>query len=180
MCIRSSSIRRSSMRSLLAFSLVYALPALAQAPQLGVPIAEREVQSLTVFADGEGLPSGQGSVAEGKAINERLCLACHGVNGQDGINDQLSGGHIGLALVPQKRTIGSYWPYATPIFDYIRRAMPYANPGTLADDQVYALTTYLLHVNDIVPAGMVLDAKTLASIKMPNRERFFSEFKLPK
>ena len=100
--------------------------------------------------------------------------------GQSGINDRLAGGHVALDEIPQARTLGSFWPYAVPIFDYIRRAMPYANPGTLRDDEVYALTAYLLHVNGVIEADTILNAERLAAIKMPNRDRFFSQFKLPK
>ena len=151
----------------------------AEVPRLGEPIEESDVGGITVFANGYGLPEGKGSVAEGRSIYERQCIACHGLDGQGGINDQLVGGHVGLDSIPQKRTIGSYWPYAVPVFDYIRRAMPYANPGSLTNDEVYSLTAYLLYANEILPENAVLDARSLRSVKLTKRERFFSDFRLP-
>ena len=168
-----------SMYRLVLGLFLFTANASAEVPQLGEPVDESEVNAITVFADGAGLPQGQGSVAEGRLIYERQCIACHGVGGQGGINDQLVGGHVGLEEIPQKRTIGSYWPYAVPVFDYIRRAMPYANPGSLTNDQIYALTAYLLHANGVVAEDAVLDAESLRAIQMPNRVRFFSDFKLP-
>ncbi len=151
----------------------------ADKPGLGVPISELDVGALTVFSTGAGLPAGQGDVDGGKRLYEKRCIACHGVGGQGGINDQLSGGHVGLDAVPSARTIGSFWPYAPPLFDYVRRAMPFAEPGTLQDDEVYALVAYLLFVNGIVAEDTILDAEKLSRVSMPNRDRFFSEFQLP-
>lgn len=162
-----------------ALLLMVSANVMAEAPRLGEPVGEAEVGAITVFANGEGLPPGQGSVLQGRAIYQQQCLACHGVEGQGGINDQLVGGHVAFDDVPQARTIGSYWPYAAPVFDYIRRAMPYANPGSLSNDQVYALTAYLLYANELLSEDATLDAGALAAIRLPNRERFFSQFKLP-
>ena len=168
------------MRNFLWLCCLIPTFAFADTPGLGQPIDESEVGSLTVFASGQGLPEPQRSVSAGRILYERDCFACHGEEGRGSLNDQLAGGHVGLDAIPEKRTIGSYWPYAAPVFDYVRRAMPYANPGSLTDDEVYALTAYLLYVNDVVPADTVLDAEKLKQVKMPNRERFFSSFKLPK
>ncbi len=125
----------------------------ADKPGLGIAISEDEVGALTVFSTGVGLPDGQGDVAVGRQLYDKLCMACHGIGGRGGINDQLAGGHVGLDEVPSTRTIGSFWPYAPPLFDYIRRAMPFAEPGTLQNDEVYALVAYLLYVNGVVPEG---------------------------
>lgn len=169
------------MRRLLQAGLLcgLALHVAAEVPKLGEPVSESSVGGLTVFADGQGLPAGSGSVADGRGLYERQCLSCHGVDGQGGINDQLAGGHVALSEIPVRRTVGSFWPYAPPLFDYVRRAMPFLNPGTLTNDQVYALVAYLLHVNGVVDGDATMDAERLAAIKLPNRSRFFSEFKLP-
>ena len=160
--------------------LVFSVPAaFADGPNLGVPIEESAADSITIFADGRGLPPGSGDVAAGKALFETQCAACHGAGGQQGTNDWLVGGHVALDEQPRHRTVGSYWPYAPPLFDYIRRAMPYRNPGTLTSDEIYALVAYLLHANGLWPQDQPLDAKGLAGIKMPNRARFFSRYPLP-
>ncbi len=135
------------------------------APQLGKPASENDLKTLTlnVFPDGQGLPSGSGTVEQGQSLYAQHCVSCHGSEGQNGINDALAG---------PVRTIGSYWPYATTIFDYINRAMPYREPGSLSHDEVYALTAYLLHINGILDEGANLDAATLKRIEMPNRDNF--------
>lgn len=164
---------------ILLLSLCVGGAAFAETPGLGVPVKESAITSITVFADGENLPPGSGTVAEGERLYQQQCMSCHGVDGRDGINAPLVGGHAALHQSPAQRTIGSFWPYAVPVFDYIRRAMPYAEPGTLTDDQVYALVAYLLHANDIVGADARLNADSLRAVKMPNRARFFSQFDLP-
>ena len=151
----------------------------ADTPDLGVPITESEVQDITVQANGDGLPPGQGSVRQGEQLYTQHCMACHGVGGKGGINDQLQGGGKPLHEAVEVRTIGSYWPYAATVFDYVRRSMPYAQPGSLSNDEVYALTAYLLFLNKIVEGDTELDAAGLRAVKMPNRTRFFSRYKLP-
>lgn len=151
----------------------------AAGPQLGQPITPDETPSLVIWPDGRGLPAGEGSVPAGHTLYARHCLACHGVDGRDGLNDTLVGGQVGPDQVPAQRTIGSYWPYATSLYDYIRRAMPYQSPGSLTDEEVYALVAYLLYLNQIIEEDTVLDAERLAEIEMPNRYRFHSRFELP-
>ena len=129
--------------------------------------------------DGRGLPAGSGSVEQGKAVYDQQCASCHGANLQGGIGDKLIGGRGTLvnddpAKAPVK-TIESYWPYATTIFDYVKRAMPFTAPDSLSNDQVYAVTAYILSEAKIVPPGTVLDAKTLAAVKMPNRDGFIPD-----
>ncbi|HZI82878.1 MAG TPA: cytochrome c [Casimicrobiaceae bacterium] len=132
-----------------------------------------------VMPDGRGLPPGSGSAEQGKAVYEQQCAACHGPNLQGGIGDKLIGGRGSLVNNdPTKapvKTIESYWPYATTIFDYVKRSMPFNAPDSLSDDQVYAVTAYILSEARIVPPDTVLDAKSLAAVKMPNREGFIAD-----
>jgi cytochrome c len=127
---------------------------------------------IDVRADGAGLPAGSGSVAQGQAIYQARCLACHGVNGEKGVAPRLAGGQGTLATKSPVLTVGSYWPYATTLYDYIHRAMPQDSPQSLTPGEVYAVTAYTLHLNGIVKADAVLDAASLAAIRMPNRDGF--------
>jgi cytochrome c len=102
------------------------------------------------------------------------CLACHGPEGANGVNDRLVGGQGTLTSATPVKTIGSYWPYATTVFDYVRRAMPYPAPHSLSDAEAYAVTAYLLHLNGIIGADDVMDATSLPKVKMPNRDGFRS------
>lgn len=157
-----------------ALAFLAATTVLAQGPDLGEPIAPTELAGLdlVILPDGSNLPSGRGSVTAGATLYARMCLACHAEGGEGGLSDRLAGGHGSLATGAPVRTLGSYWPEAITIFDYVRRAMPYTAPGSLSDDEVYALTAYLLHLNDIVAADAQLDARGLAAIRMPNRNGF--------
>lgn len=135
--------------------------------------AEIAALDIDVAPDGTGLPAGQGTVAEGQPLYVAQCAACHGTAGE-GV-PQVGNRLVGREAIDStgwNRTIGNYWPYATTVFDYIRRTMPFDRPGSLSDEQVYALTAYLLHLNDFVPAGAVMDARTLPQVVMPARERF--------
>ncbi|HWM27264.1 MAG TPA: cytochrome c [Woeseiaceae bacterium] len=157
-----------------SIGLAYARLCDAQSPMLGEPVSEAELADIdyVVLPDGRGLPSGSGTAAEGKDVYEQHCLACHGASGADGINDRLVGGHGTIDTARPEKTVGSYWPYATTLFDYIRRAMPYQTPGSLSADEVYGLTAYVLFLNDIVDENERLNADTLPAVKMPNRENF--------
>lgn len=130
--------------------------------------------NIDVSPEGGGLPAGAGSVAQGAALFAAKCVACHGATGEGGPGGQLVGGAGTLATAKPVRTIGSFWPYATTVYDYIHRAMPWDKPGSLAPNEVYALTAYLLNRNGILPADAVLHAATLAQVKMPNRAGFTS------
>jgi S-disulfanyl-L-cysteine oxidoreductase SoxD len=152
-----------------------AAPVLAQAPQLGQPIAPADIApwDISIGPDGAGLPPGRGTAAEGEAVYAAKCQACHGEKGAGRPNDALVGG-IG-SLVPDKapvKTVGSYWPYATTLFDYIRRAMPFQESQTLTSDEVYAVSAYILNLNGIVGTNDVLDAQSLPNVRMPNRDGF--------
>lgn len=145
-----------------------------QSPGLGVEATPEQVAgwALTIMPDGTGLPPGSGTVAEGAAVFQQKCIACHGPEGQNGINDRLVGGHGTLSSDRPVKTIGSYWPYATTIFDYIRRAMPFTAPMSLDNDEVYALTAYLLSINGIIDDDVVIDAQSLPGVEMPNAGNF--------
>jgi mono/diheme cytochrome c family protein len=152
--------------------------ALAEPPRggFGRPATPAEIAAadIDVRADGMGLPPGRGSVAEGEALYATSCAACHGERGQKPVSPalRLTGGRGTLATPNAVQTVGSFWPYATTLFDYIRRAMPFPAPQSLPADQVYALTAYILRLDDIVADGTVLDADSLAKVRMPNRDGF--------
>jgi cytochrome c len=133
---------------------------------------EIELWDIDVRPDGKGLPEGSGTVVQGKAVFEDNCSGCHGVNGQDGIKDRLVGGRGTLASENPIKTVGSFWPYATTLFDYIHRAMPYQAPGSLSVDDTYAVAAYILSLNGILPADGKLDKQTLPQVQMPNRNGF--------
>lgn len=127
---------------------------------------------IDVRPDGAGLPPGSGSVAVGRAIYEARCASCHGAGGVGASAPALVGGAGTLATRRPVRTIGSFWPYATTVYDYIYRAMPWDRPMSMAPDEVYAVTAYLLNANKLVPDDAVMDAKTLPAVRMPNRDGF--------
>ena len=147
-------------------------------PGLGVPATAAQIESadVSIGPDGAGLPPGAGTPAQGEAIFNTKCLACHGPQGSGTVNDQLVGGQGTLTSPAPIKTIGSYWPYATTVFDYLRRAMPYPTPHSLSDPEVYALTAYLLSLNGVIAKDAVMDAKTLPQVKMPNRGNFIVSF----
>jgi cytochrome c len=130
---------------------------------------------IDVSPDGAGLPEGHGSVADGRKVYGEKCAVCHGAQGEGGPMDRLAGGQGSLANAKPVKTIGSFWPYATTVFDYVRRAMPFNAPQTLSNDEVYAVTAYVLHLNGIVGADAVLDAATLPAVRMPNRDGFVAD-----
>ena len=147
---------------------------LAVLPQLGSPATQEQIEAwdISIGPAGDRLPAGSGTATTGAGIYAAKCAACHGEDGTGGPNDALVGGHDTLASAEPVRTIGSYWPYATTIFDYIRRAMPYTEPQSLTASETYALTAYLLHLNGIIDAEFVIDASTLPQVVMPNAEGF--------
>jgi cytochrome c len=126
---------------------------------------------IDVRPDGEGLPAGSGSVAEGRRVYLAICAACHGPTGVEGPNDRLVGTDPWEEW-PATRTVGNYWPYATTLYDYIRKAMPQNAPGSLSPNDTYAVIAYLLHMNALLPADAELDAAALTAIEMPARDRF--------
>jgi S-disulfanyl-L-cysteine oxidoreductase SoxD len=149
----------------------------AHAYDFGRPATAEEIKlwDIDVRPDGKGLPEGSGTVARGKSVYEQNCEACHGPNGQGGIKDRLVGGHGSIATDTPVKTVGSYWPYATTLFDYIHRAMPYQAPGSLSVDDTYAVAAYILNLNGILPPDGKLDWNTLPAINMPNRAGFIPD-----
>jgi mono/diheme cytochrome c family protein len=154
-----------------------AVAALGQSQQykLGRPAMPEEIRELdiSVAPDGSGLPKGQGTVVQGQRIYETLCANCHADRGQGMLQyPSLAGGQGSLKSSNPVRTVGSYWPYATTVWDYIHRKMPYARPGTLTPNQTYAVTAFVLYLNGILDREAELDETTLPCVKMPNRNGF--------
>jgi len=130
---------------------------------------------IDVTPDGVGLPPGSGTAAKGKDVFTRRCETCHGPTGTEGPQDTLAGGKGSLATPKPLKTVGSYWPYATTLWDYINRAMPFDHPSTLTPDEVYSAAAYVLFLNGIVGEQDVLDQTTLPKVQMPNRNGFVAD-----
>jgi S-disulfanyl-L-cysteine oxidoreductase SoxD len=158
-----------------AATFIAAGAALAESPNLGRVATPEEIASwdISIAPDGAGLPPGGGTSEQGEAVYAAKCLACHGENGAGKPNDALAGGRGTLVgdQAPVK-TVGSFWPYATTIFDYVRRAMPLNDSKSLTNDETYAIVAYLLQINGIIGRGEQIDASTLPAIRMPNRDGF--------
>ncbi|MCJ2079657.1 cytochrome c [Methylobacterium sp. E-016] len=170
------------LRSVLAISAILTLVGPGAADPLtrlgvGRPATPSAIAAwdIDVRADGRGLPPGRGTVREGAAVFAARCAGCHGAQGEGAAADALVGGRGTLATAKPLRTIGSYWPYATTLFDYVRRAMPFDAPQSLTPDEVYAVSAYLLHRNGILPEQAGLDADSLARVVMPNRDGFTTD-----
>ena len=144
---------------------------------IGRPATQAEIAAwnIDIDRDGRKLPPGSGSVAQGRAVFEAQCASCHGTRGEGGIGDRLVGGQGTLASAKPVKTVGSFWPYAPTLFDYIRRAMPLNAPQSLSADEVYAVSAYLLHLNGLISDETTLDPKSLAAIRMPNRDGFVED-----
>lgn len=147
-------------------------------PALGERLDPEAIARLpqTIFPDGRGLPSGSGTVQQGALLYSRLCVQCHGPDGRGGSAPELAGGRSPLAGDYPDQNIGNWWPYATTLFDFIRRAMPMFAPGSLSDAECYALTAWLLERNGLWPQDMPLDAAGLGALHMPNRDGFDSQW----
>ena len=152
--------------------------------EFGTPATEQDIAAIAIPTDGTGLPAGSGDYTKGKAVYEAACTACHGAdltgvaglpNMPAGAQLRLIGGRGTLASKNPVMTVESYWPYATTLFDYIRRAMPFASPGSLKADEIYAVSAYILAEAKIIDKSMLLDAKTLPLIEMPNRNGFIPD-----
>lgn len=151
--------------------------ALSQADfKVGAPVTAEEIAPWDIdisTSDGKGLPAGKGSVAEGEKVFAEKCVSCHGEKAAGGsMYGSMVGGVGSFMTDKRKLTPGSMYPYAPILFDYIRRAMPMTAPESLTNDEAYALSAYILNLNELVPADAVLDAKSLTAIKMPNRDGF--------
>jgi cytochrome c len=155
--------------------LLLSTAALAKTPDLGRPATPEEVAvwDISIGPDGAGLPPGNGTPQQGEAVYVAKCLACHGEKGSGKPNDQLVGG-LGTLTgdQPAVKTVGSFWPYATTLFDYVRRAMPANAPRSLNNDEVYAVCAYILQLNGIIAENAVMNVQTLPKVQMPNRDGF--------
>jgi cytochrome c len=172
---------RSALRVVAVASLAVsgvARVAAQEGPGLGEPITAEDLApwDISIQPDGEGLPPGSGDAATGATVYATHCVMCHGMGGAGQPNDRLVGGQGTLTQLAQVRTIGSFWPYASTVFDYIRRAMPFHAPQSLTNDQVYAVTAYLLAENGIIDRSAKLDARSLARVEMPNRDGFIMAY----
>jgi S-disulfanyl-L-cysteine oxidoreductase SoxD len=176
-----------SMRKLIPAAGVFALvlgagAALAEGPGLdkpglGKPITQSDLKpwDINILPDGTNLPPGSGNAADGAKIFAEKCSLCHGDNGKGGIAARLVGGPPKASLDGGK-TIANFWPYATTLFDFIRRAMPFTQPRSLTDQEVYALCAYLLAANKLIGDNDEMNATTLPKVQMPNRDNFIVQF----
>ena len=174
------SMRDLSMRDLAIAACMLALAAgatRAESPHLGRPISQADLAEwdINVLPDGRNLPPGRGTAAEGAKIYAERCALCHGDNGSGGRAARLIGGPP-KATLDGGKTIANYWPYATTLFDLIRRAMPFTQPRSLTNDEVYALVAYLLTENKLIGAEDEMNAATLPKVRMPNRDNFVVQF----
>ena len=172
--------RKVLLGGVTATALVAASTALAiDPPKLGQPAPEMLIRlfDISIPPDGTGLPAGQATAKQGEAVFIARCAACHGEKGEGATNDRLASG-VGTLQdeIQTFKTVGSYWPYATTLFDYVRRAMPYNAPLSLTDEEVYAATAYVLFLNRIIGETDVINAQSLPAVKMPNRDAFINAY----
>jgi mono/diheme cytochrome c family protein len=165
----------SHLTAMASALIVFSGAALAEGPGLGRLAAPNEIAAwdISIGPDGAGLPPGRGTPKQGETVYAEKCGACHGEKGAGKPNDQLVSGRGSLSgdQAPVK-TVGSFWPYATTLFDYIRRAMPLNAAKSLSDDEVYAVAAYILQLNGIIGEADAMDAQTLPQVQMPNRDGF--------
>jgi cytochrome c len=162
--------------------LAASVPLAAQPPQsstfgVGRPATPEEIRDLSaaIAPDGGGLPEGSGTVAAGRDVFVAQCARCHRPGGEGDVGPALVGGQGTLRTARPLKTVGSFWPYATTLWDYINRAMPFDKPGLLKPSEVYAVAAYILNLNGIIGNGDVMDAKSLPKVKMPNRDGFVAD-----
>ena len=149
-----------------------------QGPGLGQAATAEDIRNweISVMPDGRGLPSGEGDAVRGAEVYTQKCLSCHGPKGEGASADQLAFAEMGLTDEWPEKTVGTYWPYATTLFDFNRRSMPTQAPGSLTNDETYAVTAYILYLNGIIDENEVLNASNLAKIRMPNRDGFIDVY----
>jgi cytochrome c len=170
--------RELRFAALAVVALACVASAQAQSPYgIGRSATSAEIAgwNIDIDRDGHNLPAGSGSVSHGREVFDQQCAACHGAKGEGGVGDRLVGGQGTLATPKPIRTVGSYWPYAPTLFDYIRRAMPQNAPQSLSNDDVYAVSAYILNLNGLLAADATLDARMLSAVKMPNRGMFVGD-----
>jgi len=168
-------------RAIFTASLLLAImtgASLAETPNLGQPIDEAAIAAwdISILPDGTGLPKGSGTPAQGAKIYAEKCIACHGDNGKGGTAAALVSDRELAGINAAQKTIKNFWPYSTTIFDFIRRAMPFQMPRSLTDDEVYALTAYILAENKLIGETDMMNAQTLPKVRMPNRDNFIIRF----
>jgi len=161
---------RNSLAIIAALALGAGIAQAADAPGLGQPVSEADLAlwDISIAPDGKGLPPGSGTPAQGKAVYEQKCEMCHGKEG--------SGGRSATLVSTKDRTFTNYVPHATTLFDFTRRAMPWQQPKSLTNDEVYAVTAYLLSLAKIIGENEVMNAQTLPKVQMPNRDGFVSRY----
>ena len=169
---------RVAIFSALLLSAMMTDASLAETPNLGKPINEAAIAAwdISILPDGTGLPKGSGTPAQGAVIYADRCALCHGDNGKGGSAAALVSDREIAGISASQKTIKNFWPYSTTIFDFVRRAMPFQTPRSLTDDEVYALTAYILAENKLIGANEMMNAQTLPKVKMPNRENFIIRF----
>ncbi|HLX44378.1 MAG TPA: c-type cytochrome [Bryobacteraceae bacterium] len=159
--------------------IIFAGAIAAQSPKYGVgrPATPEQIRNLgsAIAPDGTGLPEGSGTVAAGRTVYAARCAKCHGEKAEGGIGPVLVGGQGTLSTAKPLKTVGSFWPYATTVWDYTNRAMPFDQPGLLKPSEVYAVVAYILNINGIIGTDQVMDAKSLPKVKMPNRNGFVAD-----
>jgi cytochrome c len=177
-----STCRSAAATAALLASGWIASAAAQEGPHLGVPMSPADIAAwdISIGPSGAGLPQGSGTASAGAGVYNAKCIACHGEKGVGKPSDQLVGGNGTLRDAAPVRTVGSYWPYATTLFDYIRRAMPWPQPQSLSADEVYSLTAYLLFLNGVVGETDVMNATTLPKVVMPNRDNFDVAYREPR
>ena len=170
---------RSLVPCVTAFSLAGVAVVTAQSPvsPIGRPATAEEIRNLgaAIAPDGGGLPEGSGTVAAGRDVFASRCARCHGDKAQGDVGPVLVGGRGTLATPRPLKTVGSFWPYATTVWDYVNRAMPFDEPGLLKPPEVYAVVAFILNINGIIPDDAVMDAKSLPKVRMPNRDGFVAD-----
>jgi mono/diheme cytochrome c family protein len=177
MSMRKLAVTAGVAALALGASVALGALALAESPRLGKPITQADLAEwdINVLPDGTNLPPGSGKAADGAKIYAEKCSACHGEKGEGGHAVRLIGGPP-KATLDGGKTIANYWPYATTVFDFIRRSMPFTQPRSLTDQEVYALTAYLLAANKLIGEGDEMNAATLPKVSMPNRGNFVIRF----
>jgi len=161
-----------------AFAVIMPASAEDPGPSFSQPATADDIARnyLSIQPDGTNLPEGSGTAEQGEPLYQLHCSSCHGADGEGGLANKLVGGHGTLASDEPVRTLGSYWPYATTVFNYTRRAMPYLQPMSLSNDDYYAITAFMLNKNDIIAADAVMNKDTLPSVVMPNRDGFVNAY----
>ena len=162
---------------LMGLAMGFPVMVCAAGPNLGQPLTAAELAAwdINVAPDGRNLPPGGGTSAQGAPIYAQKCAHCHGEHGKGGVNAAVVGG-VPIKGMDSTKTVANFWPYATTIFDFIRRSMPWQQPRTLSDDEVYALTAYILAMNKLIGEQDVMNAQTLPKVRMPNRDGFIPRF----